>query len=169
MQPPWRGRAALGGCRSSQGPNCPWGLRAAFGVADSPMPSGARAAPGLLPCRPRAAHPAALLPAQRGLRVSWLVSSQEPSEECARKSTTSPRMRITSKTRPSISSVSLLSRSVTEPRVLPGDPLTPRCAGTPLPIPQSFTQQVLPPHWQEADGSQPPQAPYTAAVTLRVT
>lgn len=159
MQPHRRGRAALGGCRSSQGPNCPWGPRAAFGVADGPVPSSARAAPGLVPCRPRAAHPAALLPAQRGLRVSWLVSSQEPSEECARKSTTSPRMRITSKTRPSISSVSLLSRSVTEPRALPGDPLAPRCAGTPSPSPRASPSRSFPPHWQETDGSQPPRLP----------
>lgn len=61
---------------------------------------------------PRAAPP----PAQRDLKASWLVSPQEPSEECARKSTTSPRTRITSRTRPSISSVSPPLCAAPEPR-----------------------------------------------------
>lgn len=126
----------LGGCRSSREPNCPRETRTVFGVADSPVLSGVQAASGLLLCQPRAACPAVLLPVQRGLKVSWLVSPQEPSEECARKSTTSLRMQITSKTRLSISSVSLLSHGAVELCVLPEDTLAPRCAGIPLPIPQ---------------------------------
>lgn len=74
--------------------------------------------------QPRAALP----PAQRDLKASRLVSPQEPSEECARKSTTSPRTRITSRTRPSISSVSPLLRAAPEPRPQQ-PPSSPQLAG----------------------------------------
>lgn len=78
-------------------------------------------------------HPcAAPPPAQRDLKASWLVSPQEPSEECARKSTTSPRTQITSRTRPSISSVSPPLRAA--------------------PIPSS---PPAAPSWQQAEGWQP--------------
>lgn len=81
-------------------------------------------------------------PAQ-GSEHFLVLSPQEPSEECARKSTTSLRMQTTSRTRPSISSVSLLPCATS-----PGPP---HPAGHPNLSP-GVTQQ-------EAEGSGPPRLP----------
>jgi len=147
----------LGGCGSSRDQAVPWDRGRCLGLPTALC----RAVPERLPpCRPHAARPSALPPAQRGLRLAWLVSPQEPSEECARKSTTSPRMRITSKTRPSISSVSLLSHACRSRVCSPGPPPRPPAPGA---LPSGS------PHcWRWLVGRSP-QAGCAAAVTLGVT